>query len=295
MKNFRTSTLKSCSIVVHVFSIHGSTWPWTLWSLLCLPQMPIALNHKPFGQELEAQLADLEAAEEAVRGPNCLKTREALVEFTNGRSFSGRWTVCTTANPCPIPLVQEASHHTVLQGCCHPAAQHLEVSSSWAQAQFTDRELEQGHSRKSFRVHFWMTPWLYSTNYFIYQKLYYMFWHWTLKTTCPKWWQHPVGIPKNLIVPEEWEDQCGEPQDTVPATEEEVAASIHGTPGSKTSSEVPSAHVASAKASSPSSPVSSLPPSASQAGDDVPSQNYFSGSNGNDVQLSLMLEQPKFI
>ena len=52
--------------------------------------MPIALNHKPFGQELEAQLADLEAAEEAVRGPNCLKTREALVEFTNGRSFSGR-------------------------------------------------------------------------------------------------------------------------------------------------------------------------------------------------------------
>ena len=31
--------------------------------------MPIALNHKPFGQELEAQLADLEAAEEAVRGP----------------------------------------------------------------------------------------------------------------------------------------------------------------------------------------------------------------------------------
>jgi hypothetical protein len=37
--------------------------------------MPVAVSHKPFGQELEAQLADLEAAEDAVRVPNCLKTR----------------------------------------------------------------------------------------------------------------------------------------------------------------------------------------------------------------------------
>ena len=84
-----------------------------------------------------------------------------------------------------------------------------------------------------------------------------------------------VGALKILFVSEASQVPAEEPQDTVPATAEEIAASIHGTPGSKPSSEVQSGHGngASTKTSSPSSPESSLPPSASQAGDDVPSQN----------------------
>jgi len=55
----------------------------------------------------------------------------------------------------------------------------------------------------------------------------------------------------------------GVPDETIPATEEELAVSLGGTPGSKKSP----------LASSPTSPGSSLPPSASQSGDDdVPSQ-----------------------
>ena len=41
--------------------------------------MPVAVSYKPFRQELEAQLADLEAAEDAVRGPNFLNQVALLV------------------------------------------------------------------------------------------------------------------------------------------------------------------------------------------------------------------------
>ena len=68
-----------------------------------------------------------------------------------------------------------------------------------------------------------------------------------------------------VIVSEASPQHRGEvPDETIPATEEELAASLGGTPGSKKSP----------PSSSPTSPGSSIPPSASQTGaDDVPSQN----------------------
>ena len=81
LQDLHIEVMKNCHIYVQTCVLH--LWFQRFWIDLhrfsLSNPMPVAVSYKPFRQELEAQLADLEAAEDAVRGPNFLNQVALLV------------------------------------------------------------------------------------------------------------------------------------------------------------------------------------------------------------------------